>query len=384
MFRAFLVLLLLLINTACGGGHEPTRPEPLSAEAQLGARIFSDRTLSGSGRMSCASCHDPAFTHGPPNAQAVQVGGDFEQLFGLRAAPSIRYVERQPPFELATLHGGLMLDGRADTLAAQALLPLFGTRELAAGDVETVARKVHQGVYGAQFKAVYGEADAATTVSQIAQALQAFQREEPSLHSYDSKYDQVLTGRENLSASEARGLRAFEDPKRGNCAACHTSRSGPDGKPPLFTNFGYAAVGVPRNAAIPANGDPNYFDLGLCQRPELATRLELCGFFRTPSLRNTARRPVYFHNGKMTSLAQVLDYYATRDTEPARWYPGGEKFDDLPPALRGNVSRIAPLDGRPAGSAPALNAQDLHDIACFLNTLNDGHVRGTQPAEDCR
>ena len=383
-----LALLLLLIIAACGGGGgndppAPARAAALSPQAALGARIFEDRTLSGSGRMSCATCHDPAFSHGPPNAQAVQVGGAFEQLFGLRAAPSIRYLERQPPFDALRLSGGLMLDGRADSLAAQALLPLFDPRELDAGDVETLARKLRQGVNGAQFQAVYGDGDAASTVMQMAQALQAFQREEASLHPYDSKFDLVLAGRERLSAAEARGLVAFEDPRRGNCAACHTSRPGADGKPPLFSNFGYAAVGVPRNADIPANADPQYFDLGLCRRPELAARPELCGFFRTPSLRNTARRPVYFHNGKMKSLAEVLDFYATRDTEPSRWY-AGEKFDDLPPALRANISRIAPLDGRPAGAPPALSAQDRHDIACFLSTLNDGHVRGSLSAEDCR
>src|SRR5262249_36993376 len=128
-------------------------PPPLSAKARLGELIFSDRTLSGSGRMSCATCHDPAFTHGPPNAQPVQVGGAYEQLFGVRAAPSIRYLERQPAFDAAKLQGGLMTDGRAETLAAQALLPLFSPRELDAGDVAIVARKVRQGVYGAQFKA---------------------------------------------------------------------------------------------------------------------------------------------------------------------------------------------------------------------------------------
>ncbi|MBV8502140.1 MAG: c-type cytochrome [Paucibacter sp.] len=373
MLRLALVLLLLLLNVSCGGGSARAPVSPLSPQAALGARIFEDRTLSGSGRMSCATCHDPAFSHGPPNAQPVQVGGAFEQLFGLRAAPSIRYLERQPPFDAVRLRGGLMLDGRADTLAAQALLPLFGARELDAGDAETVARKVHQGVYASEFKAVYGESDAATTVQQIAEALQAFQLEDPRFHPYDSKYDAVLAGHERLSAAEARGLQAFEDPKRGNCASCHTSRPGADGKPPLFTDFGYAAVGVARNAAIPANANPQSFDLGLCQRPELAARTELCGLFRTPSLRNIARRPVYFHNGKMTSLAQVLDFYASRDSESARWYPA-EKFDDLPAAYRSNVIPLA----------PGLSAQDLHDVACFLATLNDGYARGRPPVEACR
>jgi len=336
--------------------------------AQLGELIYADRTLSGSGRMSCATCHDPAFTHGPPNAQPVQVGGAYEQLFGVRAAPSIRYLERQPPFNPSKLQGGLMTDGRADTLAAQALLPLFSPRELDAGDAKTVARKVRQGVYGAQFKRVFGESDDKTTVAQVALALQALQHEDPRFHPYDSKYDLVLAGREQLNAAEARGLAAFEDPRRGNCASCHTSRPGADGKPPLFTNFGYAAFGVPRNAAIQANEDPKYVDAGLCLKSPAGP----CGLFRTPSLRNTARRPVYFHNGKMTSLAQVLDFYAPRDSEPARWYPGGS-FDDLRPQDRAGLTPLTPI-----------TAQDRADIVCFLATLNDGYWPGTPAAENCR
>jgi cytochrome c peroxidase len=356
---------MLLLLAACNKASPP----PLSAKAQLGELIYADRTLSGSGRMSCATCHDPAFTHGPPNAQPVQVGGAYEQLFGVRAAPSIRYLERQPPFDPSKLQGGLMTDGRADTLAAQALLPLFSPRELDAGDAKTVARKVRQGVYGAQFKRVFGESDDdKTTVAQVAEALQAFQQEDPRLHPYDSKYDAVLAGRAPLSAAEARGLAAFEDPQRGNCASCHTSRPGPDGRPPLFTNFGYAAFGVPRNAAIRANEDPRHIDLGLCLQDPPGR----CGFFRTPGLRNTARRPVYFHNGKMTSLAQVLDFYATRDSEPARWYPGGT-FDDLRPQDRAGIAPLGPI-----------TPQDRADIVCFLATLNDGYKRGTPAAENCR
>ena len=388
----WLTLFISLELSGCGGGHSSVTPVQAvaatekSAAAKLGEQLFSERLISSSGRMSCATCHDPAFSHGPPNANAVQVGGVFQTEFGLRAAPSLRYLERQPPFSLTALHGGpqggLMADGRADTLAAQTHLPLLNPQELDS-DAARLLHLVSLAPYDTQFRPLFGAPDEATVLNGVGNALQAFQLEDTSFHPYDSKYDQVLAGREQLTAAEARGLVAFEDPKRGNCAACHTSRAGPDGKPPLFTNFGYAAVGVPRNADIPANEDSQHFDLGLCQRPDLATRGDLCGFFRTPSLRNTARRPVYFHNGKMTSLVQVLDFYATRDTEPGRWYPA-EKFDDLPPSYRANVSRVAPLDGRPAGSAPALNAQDLHDMACFLVTLNDGHVRGTLSAEGCR
>lgn len=390
------VLALLGVLGACGGGGNGSNrdgaatPPLLSPLARLGEQIYQDRTLSGSGRMSCASCHDPAFTHGPPNALAVQVGGEFETAFGLRAAPSIRYLERQPAFDGQALRGGLMADGRADTLAAQAHLPLLNPLELDNGSVEILARRLRAAAYAPQFEAIFGRsADAATAVAQLAQALQAFQQEDVRFHPYDSKFDQVQAGRERFSAAEQRGLQAYRDPARGNCAACHPDGRDADGRPPLFTDFGYAATGVPRNRAIPANADPVHADLGLCGgRPELVARPELCGLFRTPGLRNVARRPVFFHNGALSSLAQVLDFYNSRDTEPERWYPRldgqVQKFDDLPPGYRTNITLRAPLDGRAAGSAPAMTAQDRADIVCFLRTLSDGHMAGTALAEDCR
>ena len=396
MMTPRLPLLSPLLSVACttllvacsGGGSDA--PVETSAMAQLGERIFNDRRLSGSGRMSCATCHDPTTFHGPPNALAVQIGGRFETEFGVRAAPSLRYLERQPAFDGARVHGGLMADGRADTLGQQAQLPWFSILELDNGSTADLARRLRAAPYASEFAALFGsDADAATTVAQMAQALQAFQTEDPRLHPYDSKFDLVAAGRDHFSAAEERGLQVFNDPARGNCAACHTSRPGADGKPPLFTDFSYAALGVPRNTAIPHNANAAYFDLGLCgpQRADLAQRPELCGLFRTPSLRNVATRGAFFHNGVLHSLAEVLRFYNSRDTHPSLWYPsaGGQvqAFDDLPLRYRANLTLQAPLDGRAPGAAPAMTDAELADLECFLRTLTDGHAAGTPPTSGC-
>lgn len=395
--RGLAAPLLLGGLTACGGGAggpvrsaglAPPAGAAMNPLARLGEQIFNDRNLSGSGRMSCASCHDPARVHGPPNAQPVQVGGQFETESGQRAAPSLRYLAQQPPFDATRLRGGLTADGRADTLAQQALLPWFSALELDNGDAATLARKLHAAPYAAQFAAQFGAAgDAAQTVAQMAQAVQAFQREDPRLQPFDSKFDQVAAGRDRFSAAEQRGREVFENPLRGNCAACHPSRSA-DGRPPLFTDFGYAALGVPRNAAIPHNTDPAYVDLGLCGplRADLP-QPALCGFFRTPGLRNVAQRPVFFHNGVFTSLAQAVDFYNTRDTQPERWYPRVDgvvqRLDDVPVPYRANLTRQMPLDGRAPGSAPPMTEAETADLVCFLRTLSDGHVAGTPPQAGC-
>lgn len=161
-----------------------------------------------------------------------------------------------------------------------------------------------------------------------------------------------------------------------------------DGRPPLFTDFGYAALGVPRNAAIAHNGDPAYVGLGLCGplRADLA-QPALCGLFRTPGLRNVAQRPVFFHDGVFRSLADVVAFCNTRDTQPQRCYPsvGGavQAFDDLPAPHRANLARQAPLDGRPAGAAPPMTDAETADLVCFLRALSDGHVPGTPPQAGC-
>ncbi|MFX8024341.1 hypothetical protein ABTK62_21070, partial [Acinetobacter baumannii] len=72
-----------------------------------------------------------------------------------------------------------------------------------------------------------------------------------------------------------------------------------------------------------ATADPAYFDLGLCQvdRPELASRTELCGAFKVPTLRNVATRKAFFPNGRFKTLREALRFYVTRDTQPELWYP---------------------------------------------------------------
>ncbi len=389
--RAVGCALLIALASACGDGGRtsvaPVAAKPLSELAQLGALAYEERLLSSSGRMSCATCHDPAFFHGPPNARPVQVGGALQTEFGVRAAPSLRYLERQPAFDVASLRGGMMADGRADSLAAQAHLPWFSAREFGLGGSAELVRRLRGTVWGHQFFTHFGASqDNDVIVGQLAEALAAFMRENPRMHPYDSKFDQVAAGRETFSAAERRGRAVYRDPAGGNCAGCHPDTSA-EGFP-LFTDFGYAAQGVPRNAEIPANSDAAYFDLGLCgpQRTDLQQRPELCGMFRTPGLRNAAMRPSFFHNGVFHSLGEVVDFYNTRDSIPARWYRkvgAVQPFNDLPPALRANVTHAAPF-GLRAAHRPPMKPNEVSDLVCFLETLTDGHVTGTRPRQGCR
>lgn len=352
----------------------------LSRKARLGKAMFFDESLSGSGQMSCATCHSPQHAFGPPDALAARPGGRELTTPGTRAVPSLMYKKFTPAFgfdEEGTASGGFTLDGRSDTLGLQAAIPLLAAHEMANDSPGEVVEKILKAPYAAEFRSLFGDEKLADTPAAFAfagEALDAFQREAAEFAPFSSKFDAYLKGTAKLSEQELRGLALFKDPQKGNCAACHTIDPLPDGTPPLFTDFTYDNVGVPRNRDIAANADPAYYDLGLCgpDRKDLAARKELCGAFKVPTLRNVAMRQVFFHNGVFHDLAESVRFYAERDTHPEKWYKDGIAYNDVPEALRGSVNRDeAPYD-RKKGEQPRLNESEVQDIVAYLKTLNDG------------
>ena len=388
---AFAAALCLVALGACGGGGTAdestaaTPPTALSAEAALGEKIFADASLSASGRQSCASCHDPAFGHSPANGLAAQLGGADGMLQGTRKAPGIRYLAANKPFFFAadgTPTGGFFWDGRARTFAEQATEPFLNPFEMANASRAAVIAKLSAAPNAAEFRKVFGDKvfdDVDGAYLRLSLAVQQYEREDAEFNAYSGKYDAFLRGRASLGAQELRGLALYNAPAKGNCAACHPSSRGADGSLPLFTDFTYDNIGVPRNPELERNSDPAYFDLGLCQRPDLAARADLCGAFKVPSLRNVALRRAFFHNGRFKTLKDALTFYVQRDTDPGRWYPTDaagvvRKFDDLPAAYRANVNTSeAPYNRRP-GDAPALSDAEIDDVIAFLKTLNDGYA----------
>jgi len=357
----------------------------------LGRALFSDRTLSASGRVACASCHDPAHAYGPPNKRPVQLGGPAQDQPGLRAVPSLTYHQGIPNFQEHFFDndgndsedqgptGGLDWDGRADSGHEQAAGPLLSPFEMANRDADAVVAKLRTSPNAAAMRDAFGPHvldDARHAWNGLLLALEVFQQSPADFYPFTSKYDAVLRGQATLTTREARGLAAFNDAARGNCAACHISRIR-RGAFPQFTDFGLIALGVPRNPAIPANARPEYRDLGACGplRTDLKARDAYCGLFRTPSLRNVATRGVFFHNGVYTTLADAVRFYALRDADPKRVYGAARarRFADLPEKYQANLNDEAPF-GAKAGDRPALTEREIADIVAFLGTLTDGWV----------
>jgi cytochrome c peroxidase len=370
-----------------------SRRPSVVAMTELGRRLFFDPELSAAGNMSCATCHDPRLAYTPPNDLSTQRGGPDLKSRGMRAVPSLRYLQTLPPF--AEHHfdeavdesadqgptGGHGWDGRADTTHDQARLPLTSNVEMANTDVNAVATKVAHGALAGEFRAVFGDdvfADPRRASTALLLCLEVFQQSPKDFYPYSSRYDAYLRRKLALSPGEERGRALFDDPKKGNCASCHPSQIR-HGAFPQFTDFGFIALGAPRNHDIPANADAAFYDLGLCGpvRTDLASHKEYCGLFRVPSLRNVAVRRTFFHNGVFHRLNQVMEFYAQRDTNPGRWYPkvGGQidSFDDMPAAYRKNVNRDPPFGGK-VGAAPPLTKSEIRDIVAFLNTLTDADL----------
>jgi cytochrome c peroxidase len=426
-----MIAALAATLSACGsgsasGGGGGSAPPALSAAAQLGEKIFEDATLSVSGRQSCSSCHVAAYAFaadesstGPDHGSPVPLGGPDMDLPGFRNAPSLMYASFAPTFFFDAdggPNGGFFRDGRAATLADQAIAPFTTPFEMANADAAEVIDKLKARPYLADFTALFGSDvlnDPPTALQRMGQAIAAYETESAEFHPFSSKYDYWQKGQATLTPQELRGLGLFNDPTKGNCAACHPSTSADGITPPLFTDFSFDNLGVPRNANIPQNnpggapdytpinsddGVHSYYDLGICGplRDNGTQNLSgICGQFKVPTLRNIAVTAPYFHNGQFATLEKAIDFYVRRDTNPEVFYPAATdgsvtKFDDLPGLYGGNfvVNITGPGSdagyignvntgeipyNRSLGGEPALNPSEINDLIVFLCTLTDGY-----------
>jgi cytochrome c peroxidase len=404
----FAGLAMLLASAASADSAKPPQfaraddEKKLTDLQLLGKRIFEDTNLSEPRGMSCASCHAPQHAFQGNNRSPIPgiAAGSTPDKIGTRKVPTIMYKTYSPAFgfskdvddgkETLEAKGGQFWDGRASDLAAQATGPMLNPIEMNNPSIAAVVQKVKAGPYVDLAKTLFGEdafADPNAAMVDLTGAIYAYEASE-RFAPFSSRFDDYLRGKAKLTPIEARGFELFTNPKEGNCIACHVGKT--DSKDPtdwIFTDFTYDALGAPRNNAIPANADPTTFDLGLCKQPGIEKivpkeiKLEsLCGAFKVPTLRNVAVAGAFYHNAAFASLHDAVSFYATRDTDPKRWYPKlktGEvdKLNDLPGVYKDNANtREVPYDRKP-GQKPRLSDADVDALVAFLKTLTD---RGMQ------
>jgi cytochrome c peroxidase len=365
------------------------RPPEDAALVSLGRTIFADGRLSYPEGTSCASCHDPRRAFSGVHGSGIGVPqGSREGHFARRSTPSVLYMKYVPRFHYyeddeaaaPSPFGGFFWDGRVDSIAELVRQPLFNPDEMNAGTAARVAAQVASGPYAREFRDRFGStSDAGVVMRGMGTAVEAYLTSD-EMAPATSKYDAYVRGEATLTPVEKRGLEAFKDPMRGACSSCHRmNETSTNPARSMFTDYGFDAVAPPRNRDLPAGSG---YDLGLCERKDTRTPSrddKWCGSFRTPSLRNVAVRASFMHSGALRTLRDVVVFYATRATQPGRWYPPGQKFDDLPEKYRENVNVLSlPYNGSEGGTPP-LDDDDIDAIVAFLGTLTDQAYLEAQP-----
>ena len=350
---------------ACAGDANSNEID-MNDQERLGRMLFFDESLSSPAGQSCASCHAPEAGFGDPNPEIPVSQGADPELFGNRNDLSAAYASFIPPLHYdedeEVWVGGLFWDGRANTLEEQAKGPPLNPLEMANPNIEAIVFSIRAAEYSGLFRQVYGEdalEDSDVAYDYFADAIAAYERSY-ELNPFNSKYDAFLAGEALLTEQEMRGLALFQSETKGNCSACHPSLPGPNREPPLFTDFTYDNLGVPRNPESPFyslaeefnQSGFQYVDLGL---GPVVEDPDFNGAFRVPTLRNVALTPPYMHNGAFKTLFQVVSFYNTRDVSswPSPEVPANVNREEL-----GNLG---------------LTSREITDIVAFLRTLSDGY-----------
>ncbi len=267
-------------NRGVGGTHTslPVHRDGFSPQQiDLGRYLFFDPILSGNGKLSCASCHQPAKGFADGRARSIGATEELTQ----RSAPSL--------WNSAFLTS-FFWDARTNSLEEQAVGPLFSPIEMANTPNGLLTALRNNQNYQTMFTQAFSNQDVAEniTLENIYSALAAFQT---TLISLNSKYDQYAHGNHAaLNDEEIAGMNVFRS-FVARCAECHT--------PPLFTNNQIAVIGTPEPEGRP-------LDIGAEKTFGLS---KLKGGFKVPTLRNIDLTAPYMHSGVFKNLRDAAEFY---------------------------------------------------------------------------
>lgn len=366
----------------------------LSAKEELGKLLFFDENLSLNGNQSCATCHHPAAGWTGPDSGTNLHGAVYEGsspgAFGDRKPPSSAYATQSPILHIdrkGNFVGGSFWDGRAtgeilgSPAAEQAKGPFLNPVEQALPSAQELVAKVCAGGYRDLFMSVWGDEmcteplNVPDAYDAIGYSIAAYEASS-EVNTFSSKFDLAKTGKVKLSKEEQNGLALFAG--KGKCSQCHLA----SGKQPLFTDYTYDNLGLPKNPENPVYGyNPTFVD------PGLGGFLKAIGYapaiygnelgkHKVPTVRNVGLGPqalvkAFGHNGYFKSLKGIVHFYNTRDvlpTCPDGYTEAAALAADCWPApeVPTNVNRVE------LGNLGLSEAEELAIVA-FLKTLSDGY-----------
>lgn len=315
-----------------GNLPEPAWPEDNKltvAGVELGTLLFYETLLSKDGSQSCGSCHEQADGFSDSDKFSEGVEGEF----GKRQA--------MPIFNMAWHDNQFFWDGRANLLRDQALKPIQDPLEMNETLENVVEKLSNSPIYPDRFMRAFGSIE--VTDVKISLALEQFMM---SIISADSKYDKFLAGTEQLSDSEERGRLLYEteynpffpSQSGADCAHCHGGSN--------FENDEYMNNGL--------DTDADMVDIG---REDVTGLPEDRAKFKVPSLRNIEVTAPYMHDGRFTTLEEVVNHYNE----------GINESSSVDPAI---------LTTKQTGLM--LTNEDKVDLINFLKTLTDQQFLSNQ------
>lgn len=305
VFSILVLVLLIVLSFSSKEKNSKTY-----TQKKLGELLFNEKTISKDSTVSCASCHNPAFAFSDTLDFSIGINGHLTK----RNTPSVLNMKNRPYF---------FWDGRAETLAQQALMPIQNPGEMGLSIDEAIERLNASAFYKNYFYQVFKTTPNAKNLSL------AFEAYENTLETVDSKFDDWSNNIGKLSASEERGRKLFIDDD-SKCFDCHFGID--------YTNDDFKNIGL-------FNGN-NLNDSG---RYLITKDLADLGKFKTPGLRNIALTAPYMHNGMFKTLEDVVDYYSNTNRI-------------VPDAFNKDESLQKPIK---------FSDRDKKDLVAFLKTLSD-------------
>lgn len=287
--------------------YDYTKNTPTPEKIALGRFLFYDPILSEDRSTSCASCHlsYTAFAH----TDHALSHGIYDRV-GTRNAPAL--------FNLA-YRSSFMWDGAIHSLDAQAMAPIENHLEMNETLGSVVFKLQQKKFYRQHFYEAWG--DSTVTGEHVLKAISAFL---VSIESKNSKYDRVINGLEEFTEQEQKGYALF----RAQCNSCHQE--------PLFTNNTFKSNGL--------SYDEHLHDAGRMRITHLAADSML---FMAPTLRNIEVTYPYMHDGRFTTLQQVVNHYDQLGSTKPRY-------------LSSELNH-----------SKKLSSNDKQDLIAFLLTLTD-------------
>ncbi len=387
------------------------------AKVSLGSQLFFDKILSGNMNISCASCHH-ALTNtgdglslpvgeggrGLGVARDTGVGSDAVHERVPRNAPAVfnqgaleftvlfhdGRVQPSPgmPSGFESPAGGDLPEGLDNALAVQAMFPVTSGTEMAGqpgenpvadaaalGDLAgpdgvwaQLAERL-QGVheYATQFIAVFDDVNAPEDIEfrHAANAMAAF--EAVNWRSDNSPFDRYLRGEKTaMSVNQKRGMRVFYNPKRGNCASCHSGT--------FQTDHSFRAIAMPQIGAGKGDGDFGYEDFG---RERVTGDINDRYRFRVPSLRNVALTAPYGHAGAYDTLEAMVRHHLDAvsslqayDRTQVRM-PSRSDLDAADFLAMDDIAVVTAIAAANELPATALSERQIGDLIDFLHALTD-------------